>query len=102
MASGIEVSSEIVEVYEKVNNRKYSAVILKISEDGKGIVVEKTFNPSHGNPEQEWKEVVSHLSESECRFLFCDFQSKETPTVTKAKLILISWTPDFAPVRSKM
>lgn len=102
MSSGIEVTNEILQKFEEVRLRKYSTITLKISDDGKDIVLDKTYGPSSGDPESEWKEVVADLSESACRFLICDFQVKETPTVTKSKLIMISWTPEYSPIRSKM
>lgn len=100
MASGIEVPDAIVNAYKEVKQRKYSAIIIKVQNEE--MILEKTFPTSSGNPADEWKEIVSGLNENECRFIVCDFQVKETELVIKGKLILIKWTPDYSPIRSKM
>lgn len=99
MSSGISVSQKCIESYQGIKSRKFRVLVLKV--DPSEIILENSFGPSSDNVEVDWKEVVATLPEKDCRFLVCDFQMKETPTVTKSKIIFISWSPEDSPIRSK-
>lgn len=101
MASGIQVSPKCVESHKGLESRKYRVLVLKITPDMTEVVLENTFGPGSKNIEDDWKEVIATLPEDDCRFLVCDFQVNETPTVTKSKLISIAWSPEYSSIRSK-
>ena len=65
------------------------------------VNVEKTLPPAE-DPVKEWKEFIKTLPENDCRYILSDFMMKDTPTVTKSKIVMILWSPEYAPIRSKM
>lgn len=99
MSSGLTVSPKSIESYNGISSRKFRVLILRA--DPNEIVLENSFGPGSGNVEMDWKEVVATLPDDDCRFLVCDFQMQETPTVTKSKIIFVSWSPDTSPIRTK-
>lgn len=102
MASGIAIAQECVDAHKEINDRQLNTIILKATDDLKQIVVEKKFQDPKGNIEEAWKEIISSLREDDCRYIISDFLVQETPTVTKSKIVCISWNPENAPIRSKM
>lgn len=100
--SGIKIASEVEEAFAALNKREFAVVILKISKDMQTVEVEKTIKASSGDPQAEWKDVVKLMPESDCRFVISDFSYKDTPTVTKSKIVMIAWSPECAPIKSKM
>lgn len=102
MASGIHVTDKVTETYNALSKRQFSAMVLSINPEMTEIIVEKTTPPTAGDPEAEWKEFVKTMPENDCRYIICDFQWKETPTVVKSKLCMILWSPEYSPIRSKM
>lgn len=101
MASGIAISSKCLEKYAALSKREFSIMVLKINDTMTEVDVEKTIDASH-DPEPEWKDFIKTLPENDCRFIVADFQVKETATVTKAKICMILWSPEYAPIKSKM
>ncbi len=102
MASGIGISSDFDKAIQSLNKRDCSAVVLRINKEMTEIFVERTIKPISGDPEAPWKDFVKSLPESDCRYILTDFQVRDTPTVTKSKIVMISWSPEYSPVRSKM
>lgn len=101
MSSGIAVCDTFEAEYALLNKRKTSVIVLKINKEMTVVNVEKKLAPIT-NPEAEWKSFVSSLPENDCRFIITDFMVKDSPTVTKSKIVMILWSPEYAPVRSKM
>jgi cofilin len=102
MASGIAVGDECVKAFNGLSKRSYSTIVFKINADMTAVVVDKTFPPSKGNFEAEWKDFIKTLPESDCRYIITDFSWHETATVSKSKICMVLWSPDYAPIRSKM
>lgn len=102
MASGIAINPLVQSSFEKLNKREHSVLVLKINDPMTEVSVEKAFAATDSDPETEWKDFVQTVPEKDCRYIVTDFRWKETPTVTKSKIILILWSPDYAPIKSKM
>lgn len=104
MASGIAIHDKCVEAYNALSKREYSTIVLKINDEMTEVSVEKTVPALAPNddPEALWKTVVSGLPENGCRYVITDFSWKETPTVTKSKIIMVLWSADLSPTRHKM
>lgn len=102
MASGIAVSTKCEDAFTALDKREYSRIVLKINKDMTMVDLDKTYPPVNGDPEAEWKTFIKSLPENEARYIISDFSWKETPTVVKSKIVMILWSPDYAPIRSKM
>ena len=101
MASGIAVSDACVDAYNALSKRTYSIVVFKMDDKMTEVQVEKKI-PPFKDIEAEWKSFTKSLPEKDCRFVIADFAWKDTPTVTKSKVCMLLWCPEYAPVRSKM
>eukprot|EP00172_Hildenbrandia_rubra_P003844 Plantae.Rhodophyta-Hildenbrandia_rubra.ctg6695.p1 GENE.Plantae.Rhodophyta-Hildenbrandia_rubra.ctg6695~~Plantae.Rhodophyta-Hildenbrandia_rubra.ctg6695.p1 ORF type:complete len:140 (+),score=24.57 Plantae.Rhodophyta-Hildenbrandia_rubra.ctg6695:199-618(+) len=101
MASGIAVSDACVDAYKALSKRSYSVVVLKIDDSMTEVQVEKKIPPMK-DPESDWKAFTKSLPEKDCRFVIADFVWKDTPTVEKSKICMLLWSPEYAPIRSKM
>lgn len=102
MASGIAVNPKCIEVYEALNKRAYGGAIFKINPEMTEVALEKTFEPNDTDPEGEWKAIIGSLPKDECRYILTDFKWKETPTVTKSKVMLVLWSSEIAAIKFKM
>jgi cofilin len=102
MASGIAVVDECAKAFQGLSKRSYSTIVFKINADMTSVVVDKTYPPSKGNFEAEWKDFIKGLPENDCRYIITDFSWHETATVVKSKICMILWSPEYAPIRPKM
>eukprot|EP00168_Porphyra_purpurea_P010111 TRINITY_DN248_c0_g1_i13.p2 TRINITY_DN248_c0_g1~~TRINITY_DN248_c0_g1_i13.p2 ORF type:complete len:143 (-),score=46.18 TRINITY_DN248_c0_g1_i13:351-779(-) len=103
MASGIAVNDQCIKEYQALSrSRTHRAVILKINDDMSEVVVDSILPKSQGDHEGDWKDFVKLLPASDCRYVVVDFEWKDQPTVTKSKICLILWSPEYSSVRSKM
>ena len=102
MSSGIHIAEECTKTFAQLRKREFSAIVLKVNDDMTEVKVEKTVVFSTTDLENEWKSFVKSLPENDCRFAMADFQWRDSPTVTTSKICMILWSPDTAPVRSKM
>ncbi|CAN8071026.1 unnamed protein product [Agarophyton chilense] len=101
MSSGVAMAQKCVEACSALNKREYGCLVLKMNADFTSIDLEKTLPPLGDDPESAWKDFVKTLPENDARYLVTDFTWKETPTVAKSKVIMITWTPATAPIRSR-
>lgn len=82
----------------KLGSKKSSNyIIYRISDDKSTIVIEKTGKAD------EYSDFVNELPENDCRYAVYDFVF-ELPNGEgkRNKLIFFTWSPDTAPIRSKM
>ena len=63
----------------------------------KTIVIEK-----QGAREKTYEDLVEELPENDCRYALVDLEFKTSDGRPTSKLVLISWNPDTASIRSKM
>ncbi|GAB0492640.1 hypothetical protein MMPV_003908 [Pyropia vietnamensis] len=103
MASGIAVNDACIKEYSALSrSRTHRAVILKINDDMSEVVVDGILPKSQGDHEADWKDFVKMLPEADCRYAVVDFEWKDQPTVTKSKICLILWSPEYSRIKSKM
>ncbi|KAL4640795.1 cofilin-2-like [Arapaima gigas] len=112
MASGIAIDDEVITYNLDLKMRKtvcsetdrLKFVILRVSSDGKSIIVDKenSLRVKDVHDEKDvFKKVMNTLPKKECRFAIYDC-SYETIESRKEDLILIMWVPEDAPLKSKM
>lgn len=105
MTSGVSVADEIQKVYSDIKTgMKHRYIIFYIKEE-KVIEIEKC-----GDREESYDsflQCLSDLGPHECRYVLYDFeyihsfQGTSEPS-KKSKLILMSWCPDTAKIKTKM
>ena len=77
--------------------KKYKFIIFKINEAKTDIVVDET------STSQDYDEFLSKLPENDCKYAIYDFEYELGGGEGKrSKIIFYTWSPDTAPVRSKM
>ena len=77
--------------------KKYKFIIFKINEAKTDIVVDET------STSQDYDEFLSKLPENDCKYAIYDFEYELGGGEGKrSKIIFYNWSPDTAPVRSKM
>lgn len=96
--SGVGLGPDCVTTFEELKLKKtYSYIIYKLSADKKTIVV---GDKGEG---QSYDEFVNALPENDCRYAVFDFHYELNPSEGKRnKILFITWSPDDAPIRSKM
>jgi len=106
MSSGIKISQEIKDIYERinVNSKKKPSLryaVFKFNDANDQIVLDKEVTPEEA---PDYDQVVQELPPNDVRYLAYDVKfvtSKETQQ-TNRKVILVNWHPDTAPVKRKM
>ncbi|KAF8441211.1 Cofilin/tropomyosin-type actin-binding protein-domain-containing protein [Terfezia claveryi] len=93
----VGLGPDCVSTFEELKLRKtYSYIIYKLSDDRTTIVVDKCEQSTYG-------EFVDELPKAECRYAVFDFHYELDPTEGKRnKIVFVTWSPDIAPIRSKM
>lgn len=110
MASGVTVdpacASEL-HVLIRASPRQYRAVIYRVSKDLRSIVVDRTLpasNMTGRTSTEDWNEFTSSacLPRDDCRYAVYDFEFDTKETGKKNKIIFLLWSPEAAPIKSKM
>ncbi|XP_068116571.1 cofilin-1 [Hyperolius riggenbachi] len=112
MASGVVVSDKVITIFNDMKVRKQNcseprkkAVIFRLSDDKKSIIPEEgkeILLPDIGvTIHDAYKCFVEMLPPNDCRYaLFdCSFETKESK---KEELVFLFWSPECAPLKSKM
>ncbi|KAF3094654.1 cofilin [Orbilia oligospora] len=96
--SGVAVASDCVTTFEELKLRKSSRyIIYKLNETKTQIIVDKA------STETDYEAFLTDLPENDCRWAVYDFAYKLSEGEgERNKIVFISWSPDNAPVRSKM
>jgi len=96
--SGVGLHKDCVPAFELLKLKKESKyIIYKLSDDKKNIQVEKS------SVEKDYDAFLADLPEKECRYAIYDFEFEVSATEGKRnKICFYTWSPDEAPVRSKM
>lgn len=98
--SGVGLAPSCISTYEelklgKAPKPKY--IIYKLSDDKKNIEVETT------SQEMDYKQFLDKLPDGDCRYAIYDFDYELPGGEGKRnKIIFLTWSPDEAPIRSKM
>lgn len=96
--SGVGLSPECVSTFETLKlgrGDKLKYIVYKLSNDNRTIVVEKT------SKDVEYESFIADLPENDCRYAVYDFDY-DTEEGKRSKICFYTWSPDTAPVRSKM
>ncbi|CAR29389.1 hypothetical protein ZYGR_0AD00710 [Zygosaccharomyces rouxii] len=96
--SGVSVADESLQAFNDLKlGKKYKFVLYGISEDKTTIVVKET------STSQSYDEFLGKLSENDCLYAIYDFEYEIGGNEGKrSKIVFFTWSPDTAPVRSKM
>ncbi|KAH8147228.1 uncharacterized protein LAJ45_08706 [Morchella importuna] len=96
--SGVGLDKECIPTFEELKlGKKIKYIIYKLSPDNKTIVVDKS------STDCDYETFIGDLPETECRYAIYDFEYElEGGEGTRNKLCFYAWSPDDAPVRSKM
>jgi len=109
MSSGVEVTEACIEAFQQMKipdpkEPRKRCIIFKISDDKKKIVIEKTIlKDTNKTQEEEYAEIVQTLPPREGRYVVWDLLIPNAKSGKENdKLIFMSWSPDDAPVTSRM
>ncbi|KAM3248635.1 actin-depolymerizing factor-like isoform X2 [Capsicum annuum] len=72
-------------------------VIIKIDENKKEVVVEKT-----GNPTEIFDDFTASLAENDCRYAVYDFDFVTSENFQKSKIFFVHWSPTTSCIRAKI
>jgi cofilin len=99
MASGIEVSQEVVSCFQEIKlSHKFRYVIFKRNADNTIIEIEKTADPS-----KTYDDFVADIPANECRYAIFDLEyQKSDADGLRQKIVFIVWAPDAAKIKDKM
>jgi len=103
--SGVGLASDAISTFEELKlGKKLLYIIYKFSSDSKTIMVEKTVDKDPAKDlKEQYEDFVASLPEQECRYAIYDFSFKlSAGEGTRNKICFFTWSPDNAPVRSKM
>lgn len=77
--------------------KKYKFIIFSLNDKKTEIVVDKT------STDQDYEKFVEALPENDCRYAIYDYEYEiGNGEGKRSKIIFYIWSPDTAPVRSKM
>jgi len=96
--SGVALGADCISTYETLKlgrGDKLKYIVFKLSDDKKQIVVAKT------SKDADYDNFIADLPENECRYAVYDFDY-DTEEGKRSKICFYTWSPDTAPVRSKM
>lgn len=97
MSSGVTISPDVLPAYHSLKQgRQARYLILRLSDDLKSIIVEKT------GTDNNYETFLQDLPELECRWAVYDFEYEKEGEGKRSKLIFFSWSPDSAKIKSKM
>lgn len=96
--SGVGLGPDCVGTFDDLKLKKaYSYIIYKLSDDKKTIIVEDKC------PVSTYDKFIAALPEADCRYAVFDFHYELDPSEGKRnKIVFVTWSPDNAPIRSKM
>ena len=98
--AGIHATDEHIELYNKLKiNKEYRCIIYGLNDARDEIKVFGTYGRDY-----TLEKLSQDLPANECRYVLYDFefQTFENPPRDTSKLLLISWAPDYAPIKVKV
>ncbi|CAK7897940.1 cofilin [[Candida] anglica] len=96
--SGVAVADESVSAFNDLKlGKKFKFVIFALNDKKTSIVVEET------STDADYDAFLEKLPENECKYAVYDFEYEIGGGEGKrSKIIFFTWSPDTAPIRSKM
>jgi cofilin len=98
-STGVVVDEEVVNTFTpfKLQQGEKLRYYIYMIKDKKTIVIE-----SKGTREKTYEDFAAALPENDCRYGLLDFEFTTEDGRPTSKLVLLTWNPDTAPIRSKM
>ncbi|CAH2350756.1 cofilin [[Candida] railenensis] len=96
--SGVTVADESLSAFNDLKlGKKHKFIIYTLNDKKTDIVVEKTSN------EADYDTFLEEFPENECKYAIYDFEYELGGGEGKrSKIVFFTWSPDTAPIRSKM
>ncbi|ODV67295.1 hypothetical protein HYPBUDRAFT_149039 [Hyphopichia burtonii NRRL Y-1933] len=96
--SGVAVADESLTAFNDLKlGKKFKFVIFKLNDSKTEIVVEETSTDS------DYDTFLSKLPEADCKYAIYDFEYEiGSGEGKRSRIVFYTWSPDNAPVRSKM
>mmetsp|Transcript_14262 Transcript_14262/g.19766 ORF Transcript_14262/g.19766 Transcript_14262/m.19766 type:complete len:139 (+) Transcript_14262:1498-1914(+) len=95
--SGIQVTDEVVNVYNEIKmGHKHKYALLRISDNLEEVIVEKTSN------EPDYATFVAELPKNDCRYAIYDLSFQSDDGGERSKILFVVWAPDSAKIKQKM
>lgn len=98
LTNSVAIADESLTVFNDLKlGKKYKFVIFKLNDKKTEIVVDETSTA------QDYDSFLEKLPEDECKYAVYDFEYEIGGGEGKrSKLIFYTWSPDTAPIKSKM
>ncbi|CCK70556.1 cofilin KNAG_0E02970 [Huiozyma naganishii CBS 8797] len=96
--SGVSVADESLAAFNDLKlGKKYKFVLFALNDDKTAIVVKET------STDDSYDAFLEKLPENDCLYAVYDFEYEISGSEGKrSKIIFYTWSPDTAPIRSKM
>ncbi|AAS52155.1 ADR235Wp [Eremothecium gossypii ATCC 10895] len=96
--SGVAVADESLTAFNDLKlGKKYKFVLFGLNADKTSIIVKETSN------ERDYDVFLEKLPEDDCLYAVYDFEYEISGAEGKrSKIVFFTWSPDTAPIRSKM
>lgn len=97
MATGIKVADDCVAAFNDLKiGHKYRYCVMAINDKADEVVVLEKADTS-----ADYDSLLAKLPEDDCRYVVFDYEF-EKDGGKRNKIVLISWAPDTAKIKSKM
>ncbi|CAG99054.1 cofilin [Kluyveromyces lactis] len=96
--SGVAVADESLNAFNDLKlGKKYKFILYALNDSKTEIIVKET------SAEQDYDKFLEQLPENDCLYAVYDFEYELGNNEGKrSKIVFFTWSPDTAPVRSKM
>ncbi|KAK6528782.1 cofilin, variant 2 [Orbilia ellipsospora] len=95
--SGVAVAPDCITAFEDLKLKKtHKYIIYKLSANKTTIEIDKSGS------EEDYDAFLTQLPENDCRYAIYDFAYKTDEGAPRNKICFYAWSPDDAPIRSKM
>lgn len=85
----LELSSDASRAFKDLLNKKYKSIILKLANDNKEIIVDKTIDSS-----QSHDTFLMAFPKDKCRYAIYEYPYTNKEGDNKQSLVFIIWTPE--------
>ncbi|ODQ53099.1 cofilin [Saitoella complicata NRRL Y-17804] len=95
--SGVAVSSDCQDAFNDLQfGKKTKFIVFRLNDARTEIIVEKTSNSA------DYEEFLACLPENDCRYAVYDVEFEKAGEGKRNKIAFYTWSPDTAPIKSKM
>ena len=93
----MEVDAEVVTAYQAVKRSKSRFLVMKVVENLGRVVVEHA-----GDKDAQYGTFEQSLPDADCRYAVWDHKLTNSDGCKITRLVFVLWSPDNAPIKSKM